>query len=61
MLKLEKSIKLLSTTNLKIGEISPQVGYENTTYFIRTFKKIYGIPPNKYRQKLNSPHIAERH
>ncbi|MCB5239586.1 helix-turn-helix domain-containing protein [Niallia circulans] len=54
-------MKLLSTTNLKIGEISAQVGYENTTYFIRTFKKMYGIPPNKYRQKLNSPHIAERH
>ncbi|MGG7621267.1 AraC family transcriptional regulator [Bacillus coreaensis] len=51
-IKLEKAVKLLESSSLKIYEISEQVGYENTTHFIRTFKKIYGISPNQYRQNI---------
>lgn len=51
-LKLNKAIELLSSTDLKICDISETIGYENDTHFIRTFKKIYGVSPNQYRQQL---------
>ena len=51
-IKLKKAIKLLSSGDLKICDISEQVGYENTTHFIRTFKKAYGVSRNQYRQNI---------
>ena len=51
-LKLNKAIELLSSTDLKICDISEAIGYENDTHFIRTFKKVYGVSPNQYRQKI---------
>lgn len=53
-LKLNKAIELLSSTDLKICDISETIGYENDTHFIRTFKKIYGVSPNQYRHQLNA-------
>ena len=40
---------LLSSSNMKISEIISSVGYENTGYFFRKFKTIYGITPNEWR------------
>lgn len=51
-LKLNKAIELLATSELKIQDISEIVGYENTTHFIRTFKKVYGMSPNQYRVNI---------
>lgn len=56
-LKLNKAIELLSSTDLKICDISETIGYENNTHFIRTFKKIYGVSPNLYRQQLTLKHV----
>lgn len=53
-LKLNKAIELLSSTDLKIRDISETIGYENDTHFIRTFKKVYGLSPNQYRQQLTN-------
>jgi AraC-like DNA-binding protein/mannose-6-phosphate isomerase-like protein (cupin superfamily) len=50
-IKLNKAVELLCSSDLKINAISEAVGYENTTHFIRTFKKVYGISPNQYRQQ----------
>lgn len=41
---------LLKTTSLKVSEIGNSVGYENLSYFHRTFQKRYGISPHKFRQ-----------
>lgn len=51
-LKLNKAIELLSSSDLRICDISETIGYENYTHFIRTFKKVYGISPNQYRKQL---------
>lgn len=51
--RIENAKKLLSTTNLKINEVGHFVGYENTTHFINSFKKLTGMTPLVYR---NSRH-----
>lgn len=40
---------LLTGTNLKVHEISYEVGYENVNYFIAHFKKNTGMTPTQYR------------
>lgn len=49
--KMEKAAVLLTTTNLKIGDISRSVGYNNTLLFSKTFKKIKQYTPTEYREQ----------
>jgi len=48
--RMERAKKLLLSTNMKIEEISFEVGYNNTAYFIRRFKEMYGKTPKKFRE-----------
>ena len=50
-LRLEHAKQLLQDTNIPITEIAMQSGYQNVSYFIRSFKKTYGVSPLKYRKK----------
>lgn len=52
--RINKARELLLTTNLKVYEISVQVGYADTKYFSKLFKKHYGELPSKYKEKLKS-------
>lgn len=45
------SKKLLETTELPITEVALRSGFNNVSYFIRTFKKFYGLSPLRYRRK----------
>ncbi len=47
--KIEKAVVLLTTTDLKIGDIARSVGYPNTLLFSKTFKKIKKETPTNYR------------
>ena len=49
--RLNKACQLLENTQQKITTISSEVGYQNSTYFIRSFTDMFGISPEKYRQK----------
>jgi len=51
--RLEQAKHLLSRTNMKIVDIAENVGYWNSSYFCLTFKKYYGISPQKYREMLD--------
>jgi AraC-like DNA-binding protein len=51
-LRIDLAKKLLLETNLKIEEISCQVGYSSSVTFIRNFNKYEGISPGQYRKKL---------
>ena len=48
--KMEKAADLLKNSKQKIYEISMDLGYKDTSYFIRKFKKHFGITPQEYRQ-----------
>lgn len=45
--------KMLLTTSVPIGDIINNVGYENSSYFHKEFKRRYGMPPSAYRKSLN--------
>ncbi|MCZ8516855.1 response regulator [Paenibacillus filicis] len=48
-LKMEKSQQLLKHSTHKIYEVAIEVGYQNPHYFIKLFKKHYGLTPQEYR------------
>ena len=41
---------LLATTNKRIGDIAAEVGFFDHAHFIRTFKRLTGLTPAKYRK-----------
>ena len=43
---------LMATTNLKVYEISERLGYESAFYFSKVFKKVEGVSPREYMQRL---------
>ncbi len=47
--RLEKSKELLLHSQLSVEDIIHFVGYENTAYFFRTFRKDMGMSPKDYR------------
>ncbi|MCM3170666.1 helix-turn-helix domain-containing protein [Paenibacillus sp. MER 99-2] len=49
--RMEKAKTWLQTTDLKISEIAEKLNYTNPTAFIRTFRKITGTTPGKYREQ----------
>lgn len=52
--RLTKSADMINNTDLSITDISEQCGFCSSAYFIKKFKKKYGIPPLKFRnQKFN--------
>ena len=48
--KISKAKYLMFHTDLKIYEIASQLGFENSFYFSRVFKKIEGCSPRQYLQ-----------
>ena len=51
-IRISNAKKLLSSTFLKIYEISNLVGYLDQNYFTKVFKRIVGVTPNYYRNNF---------
>jgi two-component system, response regulator YesN len=49
-IRIKKAKELLILTDLGIDDISEQVGYQTTSYFIKIFKKFESATPKKYRE-----------
>lgn len=50
-LRIQRACQFLDNSELRIGEVSEKVGYEDNFYFSRIFKKIMGVSPVKYRKQ----------
>lgn len=48
-----KAKELILNTNMKINDIARAVGYSDTSYFYRKFKKYYGVCPSTLREIKN--------
>ena len=55
--RLETSKELIHKTDLKISEISKEVGITSQSYFPKIFKERYGILPNEYKASFSSPDV----
>lgn len=50
--RLETACLLLEKTDKTIADVGASVGYEDTKYFYRVFKKAFAVSPNAYRRQM---------
>lgn len=48
--RMEKAKEILATTHYRLLDVAFQVGYTNSSSFIRAFKTVTGMTPREYRQ-----------
>jgi len=49
-MKIDYAKELLSSTNMKVEDISEECGYENTVHFFRQFQKVTMMTPGQFRK-----------
>lgn len=63
--RIQKACRLLEQSDRKVVDIALDVGFDNLSYFIATFKKWKGLTPSQYRkqheadQALAVPYITD--
>jgi two-component system response regulator YesN len=50
--RIDQSKDLLRQVDLKTQDIAEMVGYNNSRYFIKVFKKNTGMTPSEYRERI---------
>ena len=53
-LRMQRAKQLIDSTFLNTKEIMQRVGMKDESHFVREFKKIYGLPPGSYKQRLSA-------
>jgi len=48
-IRINKALNLIRNTNIPITRIAFEIGYNDISYFNKTFKKIIGMTPSKYK------------
>ncbi|WP_428867827.1 AraC family transcriptional regulator [Clostridium sediminicola] len=56
--RINKAKEFLCTTDKKIENISNDLGFCNTSHFIRNFKNIEGLTPNEFRKHARNYNIT---
>ena len=51
-IKLKKAKELMKSPQMTLEQISSTLGFANEQYFSRFFKKLEGMPPNRYRKSM---------
>lgn len=54
-IRMNTAVRLLSDTDLSVGEISLKIGYQSQAAFINVFKKWCGTTPGQFRIQMQSP------
>lgn len=59
--RLKQAMELLQKSSFNVSEVSHQVGFSSTSYFIKCFREFYGYPPGEVgkRQAANADPGAE--
>ncbi|MCL2834182.1 MAG: response regulator [Treponema sp.] len=52
--KIEKAASLLENPRVKVADAAAQVGIDNANYFSVIFRKVTGLSPQEYREKIKS-------
>lgn len=52
--RMKKAIELLHNPDKSIADITNEIGYNDVTHFIRTFRKYSGSSPTEYRKRLEN-------
>lgn len=52
--RIQKAKEYLLQTDLRTYEIADKIGYKNTKYFIKVFKRITGLTPGEHRNQAQS-------
>ena len=50
--RMEKAAEMLRKNDCKASEIFSELGYENLSSFIQSFKQIYGVTPKQYQLSI---------
>ncbi|MGZ7440314.1 helix-turn-helix domain-containing protein [Paenibacillus sp. TH7-28] len=58
--RLKHAKELLTETDLSIIEIASEVGYEDSKYFMRLFKKYVNVTPTEYRKTFYCKHYNKK-
>ncbi|MNY79286.1 Regulatory protein SoxS [compost metagenome] len=46
---MDRACHMLKTTGKKVYEISTDIGYMDPAYFIKVFKRQFGVTPQEFR------------
>ena len=49
--RIDRAAELLRATDIPVREVAPRVGYMDSTYFSKVFKRRTGVTPTEYRQE----------
>lgn len=49
--RIQKAVQLLTTTELPVSVISEQCGFQDVSYFTKTFREMKGCAPTAFRRK----------
>lgn len=52
--RVQSAMKLLENCRYKVYEVAEMVGYRDTTYFSAVFKKITGVSPSEYQDRIHN-------
>lgn len=55
-LRIEKAKEILTTTHYRVLDVALQVGYSNSSSFVRAFKAVAGTTPDEYRHRGKKRH-----
>ena len=51
-MKMEEAKRLLAVTKKSAAEIALYLGYSSQSYFVKVFKRQFGITPGEYRGRV---------
>ena len=50
-IRIERSVHLLTTTDMSINDISQEVGFSYPRYFSTSFKQVKGMTPTRFKEE----------